>query len=134
MRAGIQCDTLDDPSSLPDVSSSVTSPEATQGISSTDPDLERGLAFVGYQSQIAQGFQFIQTQRLNNPSFLPGKNGGVGWDPIMGEDVGLPRRFYGSRPGDASRGRYLAIGYVVPRGGEYFFSPSIPALRNSLSV
>ncbi|KAJ7484509.1 Dyp peroxidase [Mycena latifolia] len=81
-------------------------PEVTAGeASSHTTKIERGLAFVAYQSNIENGFQFLQHSWASNPNFV---EPGVGFDPI--------------------------IDFVVSRGGEYFFSPSLSAIRNTLSA
>lgn len=46
----------------------VTAAEAASGVS--DPTLERGLAFVSYQSSFHDGFRFIQVAWANNPKFV----------------------------------------------------------------
>ncbi|ESK80689.1 fungal peroxidase, partial [Moniliophthora roreri MCA 2997] len=51
----------------------VTEAEASAQASSDSPELERGLAFVSYQSNINQGFAFIQKAWVNNPSFMFGR-------------------------------------------------------------
>ncbi|KAJ7487892.1 fungal peroxidase [Mycena latifolia] len=66
---------------------------------------ERGLAFVAYQSSIPNGFQFLQRFWADNANFV---HSNVGVDPI--------------------------IDFVVSRGGEYFFTPSLSAIANTLSV
>ncbi|KAH7103750.1 DyP-type peroxidase [Auriculariales sp. MPI-PUGE-AT-0066] len=50
----------------------VTDQEASSSVS--DPKLERGLAFVSYQSAISDGFRFIQNAWANDPNFVGGKN------------------------------------------------------------
>ncbi|KAK7015876.1 dye-decolorizing heme-containing peroxidase [Paramarasmius palmivorus] len=47
----------------------VTDAEASAQASSDSADLERGLAFVSYQSIIGNGFAFIQKSWANNPPF-----------------------------------------------------------------
>ena len=42
-------------------------------LSTKKSTIPRGLAFVSYQSQIAQGFRFQQVQWANNPAFAPNK-------------------------------------------------------------
>jgi deferrochelatase/peroxidase EfeB len=51
----------------------VTDAEASAQKSSTDASLERGLAFVAYQANITQGFQFMQESWVNNANFIFGK-------------------------------------------------------------
>jgi len=50
----------------------VTAAEISSSVS--NPNLERGLAFVSYQSQISQGFRFMQQAWANDPNFVTGKN------------------------------------------------------------
>lgn len=95
---------------------------------------ERGLAFVAYQSRIDLGFQFIQTRWSNTENFPPGKNQDPGFDPIIGANHGQARVMSGYDIDDASRSLTLLQDFVVSRGGEYFFSPSIEALRDVISV
>lgn len=99
---------------------------------SENPTAERGLLFACYQSSLNSGFDFIQQAWANNPFFrFPG--GGV--DAVMGqsseETVGMKGLF----PQDANRELQLPgkNRFVVARGGEYFFSPSIGALTGVLS-
>lgn len=97
------------------------------------PNAERGLLFACYQSSIEQGFHFIQTAWANSPFF---RFSGAGVDAVMGQQnnpgtIGMKGLF----PQDASRELQLpAVNrFVVPRGGEYFFTPSISALTGVLS-
>ncbi|KAG8742055.1 hypothetical protein FRC10_002081, partial [Ceratobasidium sp. 414] len=96
---------------------------------------ERGLAFVSYQSALligsdSQGFRFIQQSWANkvnfppNKGFPPGK--GPGFDPIVGQANGASRATLGTQSGPQLT---LPQDFVVSRGGEYFFSPSILALK-----
>ncbi len=48
----------------------VTPAEASAKKSSTDPSLERGLLFVSYQSNLANGFQFVQKGMLETYNHL----------------------------------------------------------------
>lgn len=97
---------------------------------SENPHAERGLLFACYQSSLDQGFDFIQQAWANNPSFrFPG--GGV--DAVMGQTNSSPTvGMKGLFPQDASRELQLpgVNRFVVPRGGEYFFSPSIATLTS----
>ncbi|KAB5592132.1 Peroxidase 2 [Ceratobasidium theobromae] len=92
-------------------------------------EFSRGLAFVCYQSSIDKGFQFMQKSWANNQRFPPFKTKKVvaGFDPIIGQANGLPRETLGSSEGPRMT---LPIDFVISRGGEYFFSPSIDALRH----
>ncbi|KAJ7877181.1 fungal peroxidase [Mycena leptocephala] len=93
----------------------VTSSEA----SSNTTQIERGLAFVAYQSNIKNGFQFLQKTWANNQG-----TPGVGFDPIIGANGGAEPLILLSINAD----------FVVSRGGEYFFSPSLSAIANTFSV
>ncbi|KAJ7912149.1 peroxidase TAP [Mycena leptocephala] len=119
----------------------VTSSEA----SSNTTQIERGLAFVAYQSNIKNGFQFLQKTWANNQGF---RQPGVGFDPIIGVNGSAQRPVNGLDPTDPARNFTLSTGepispkcscqdlaqYHVSRGGEYFFSPSLSAIANTLSV
>ncbi|KAA8645098.1 hypothetical protein EYZ11_008150 [Aspergillus tanneri] len=101
---------------------------------------ERGMLFVCYQSDIRNGFNFITTRWANNHHFPGNKYDAVGMngpgiDAIAGQrlahhpprNMGLPD---GKRPSEAR----LSLGsWVTHRGGEYFFAPSLKALREDLS-
>ncbi|KAI8630617.1 Dyp-type peroxidase [Xylariaceae sp. FL1651] len=116
----------------------VTDEEKRAKKSSDQRQLERGLLFACYQSNLANGFQFMQHSWANNASFPPktGVNPPIaqpGIDPIIG--VGTPRQMVGTSPDVASANRELSFGakWVIPRGGEYFFSPSISALKTTFA-
>jgi len=96
----------------------------------------RGLLFVCYQSNIKEGFSFVQQSWSNTVTFppkgcflWPTKSG---FDPIIGINGNNVRDMYD--PEQAGKDMKLAINYVVPKGGEYFFSPSIEALGNHIAV
>ncbi|KAJ7484485.1 fungal peroxidase [Mycena latifolia] len=106
----------------------VTSDEA----SSNTTEIERGLAFVAYQSDIGNGFQFLQNVWANNPNF---RNPNTGFDALIGANHGGPRVVNGGLdPTDPTRTFTLMTDFIVSRGGEYFFSPSLSAIANTLSV
>ncbi|KIK63492.1 hypothetical protein GYMLUDRAFT_241962 [Collybiopsis luxurians FD-317 M1] len=120
----------------------VTDVETISSTSSTDPSLERGLAFVAYQSSIATGFKFLQQTWANNPSFhtsfltnLPPSANSVGQDPIIGVASGGGARSSGGLdPLNTAKATSINQNFVISRGGEYFFTPSLSAIQNTLSV
>lgn len=87
---------------------------------------DRGLAFVAYQSVIKHGFIEQQIAWANEPEFPPhrGKTP-PGFDAIIGQNHGQERQGIFGIP--------LPKDFVQPRAGEYFFAPSIPALRKFFS-
>ncbi|KAJ7099856.1 fungal peroxidase [Mycena crocata] len=105
----------------------VTADEASSNTTKT----ERGLAFVSYQSSLGAGFQFLQRLWADNVNFV---HGNVGFDPIIGANKGAARAVTGLDRNDVNRTITLVTDFVVSRGGEYFFSPSLSAIANTLSV
>ncbi|CAE6414103.1 unnamed protein product [Rhizoctonia solani] len=93
-------------------------------------EFERGLAFVSYQSSIAKGFQFIQKRWANATDFPPNRGIKTGFDPIVGQKNGQSRETLGTSAGSQLT---LPRDFVVSRGGEYFFSPSIKALKTKFA-
>ncbi|KAF5375783.1 hypothetical protein D9757_008980 [Collybiopsis confluens] len=96
----------------------VTSDESASNTSSTDASLERGLAFVAYQSSIGEGFAFLQKTWANNVNIstyivdisndhfciLCSTNNSTGEDPIIGVGAGDgPRHPSGLDPQDATK-------------------------------
>ncbi|KAJ8087557.1 dye-decolorizing heme-containing peroxidase [Marasmius tenuissimus] len=113
----------------------VTESEASSQKTSDDPSLERGLAFVSYQSSLGSGFVFIQSSWVDNSAF---PRGNVGVDPIIGSTNSGPpgdaqRTITGLDPLNFQKPIVINEDFVVSRGGEYFFSPSISALVSRLS-
>ncbi|KAI0398478.1 Dyp-type peroxidase [Xylariaceae sp. FL0594] len=94
---------------------------------------ERGLLFACYQSNLANGFRFIQQSWANTATFPPKQDTPQpGIDPIIG--VGSPRQMVGSSPDAPGQELNFGAEWVVPRGGEYFFSPSLSALKNTFAA
>ena len=119
---------------------------------------DRGLLFACYQSNIANGFQFIQqsecaqvtlniactdtlTGWVNTPNFPPkgsplgsfssGLDALIGGpSPLNGEAA---RQLTGADPNSTNRELPFAQ-WVFPKGGEYFFSPSMSALREKFAL
>ncbi|KAG9765642.1 hypothetical protein KCU73_g334, partial [Aureobasidium melanogenum] len=95
---------------------------------------DRGLLFVSYQSNISNGFQFLQKSWANNADFPPNKPQKPGFDPLIGQTSDLsPRMMTGADPGDLEGSLDMTQQWVFSKGGEYFFAPSLPTLRNVLS-
>nr|UQK85149.1 dye decolorizing peroxidase [uncultured fungus] len=95
---------------------------------------DRGLAFVCYQSSIDNGFHFIQESWANNIQFPFGKLvTKPGFDPIIGMKGNDTRDFTGFDPQAQDKSLTETIDFVVPQGGEYFFSPSIKTLKEVLA-
>jgi deferrochelatase/peroxidase EfeB len=94
----------------------------------------RGLVFNCYQSSITDGFQFIQKAWINNANFPFAEQTpeAPGLDPILGQ--GPVRKLSGVNPNKPSDELTLDAEWVIPRGGEYFFTPSINALTNTISA
>ncbi len=95
-------------------------------------DDPRGLLFFAYQSDIARQFEFVQHSWVNDADF---PQPGDGKDPIIAQDPtpspisGCPfhvTQKAGTCPVDIKR-------FVKTRGGAYFFSPSIDALKDLLA-
>lgn len=108
-------------------------PDYTPG---EDQGTKRGLLFACYQAYIEDGFQHMQSFWCNNVDFPPGKGAGV--DPIIGQVASGEEM-----KANIAEGKDAAVPVVLPtgegerlvtfRGGEYFFVPSIAALRGVLS-
>jgi Dyp-type peroxidase family len=87
-----------------------------------DPNAERGLMFVCYQASISRQFEFVQAGWLNDGDPL---GLGAERDPLANPDAGGKMTIQGRRP------TFLASlpSFVATRGGDYFFTPGIAALR-----
>jgi Dyp-type peroxidase family len=90
---------------------------------SVPDDQDRGLLFVCYQSSLARGFEFIQSQWANRQDF-PQPNDGR--DPIIAQDVA-------TRELTAPNIHLSMARWVQTTGGAYFFSPSLSAIRQLAS-
>lgn len=112
-------------------------PEVSAGeAASQKTTLRRGLLFVAYQSNIMNGFQFLQKNWANNPAFPFDKPVNLpGFDAIIGQASNpASRTLTGTNPSSQSSELALPAQWVVPKGGEYFFSPSIPALKATFAL
>ncbi|MEU4164640.1 Dyp-type peroxidase [Actinoplanes sp. NPDC026670] len=89
-----------------------------------DPDADRGLLFLCYQTDLARQFELL-VQRWANLTDRPRQGSVNGLDLIIGRTrPGTPRQAP-LPPGAVS----TMVDYVLPKGGAYLFTPSIPALR-----
>ncbi|KAF8143462.1 dye-decolorizing peroxidase precursor [Mycena galopus ATCC 62051] len=104
----------------------VTAAETASNTTSVD----RGLAFVSYQSNIFNGFVFLQSIWINAIGYAHYPSRTVGVDPIIGTLGGGPKNISGldplSFPPDGTANGLAD--YVVSRGGEYFFAPSLTGI------
>ncbi|HEV2721923.1 MAG TPA: peroxidase, partial [Thermoanaerobaculia bacterium] len=85
-----------------------------------------GLLFMCFQRMIETQFRFIHQNWVNFAAF---RELGTGIDPLIGQGTATAQRWpkeYGSAEPhcEAAFG-----GFVKMKGGEYFFTPSIPFLR-----
>ncbi|KAJ5229678.1 hypothetical protein N7489_010386 [Penicillium chrysogenum] len=116
---------------------------------------DRGLLFVSYQSDITNGFRFVQKEWANKadkPVDFSDKLGGKapqGIDAIIGQmppyyraendvtkyDSPAPNANFPDveKPVPKPSKHWIPIErWVIPRGGEYFFAPSISGIRETL--
>ena len=98
----------------------------------TDPNDTRGLLFAAYQSCLENSFHFVQSTWSNGESFPVSK---TGHDAISGQakDGGLLNiTMHGEDEGHLVPGLGQFRESCTMKGGEYFFVPSISALKNTL--
>jgi len=98
-----------------------------QGITYTAKSDDKGLLFVAYQSSIVDQFEFLMKQWVNKPN-TPRDH--AGHDPILAQGRG--RVFYLPIEGKVEE-IPVSGAFVVPTGGEYFFSPSIAFFKGTLA-
>jgi len=104
---------------------------------------DRGLLFACYQSNLSLGFNFLQRSWANNPDFpkpVDGSGGPQsGFDALIGQtepQQPITRFVQGTDPGNLTAAplNLPAQPFVVPLGGEYFFSPSLLALKTKFTA
>lgn len=93
-------------------------------------DEGRGLLFAAYQSTIENGYRFVQTAWANQPNF---PSGGAGLDVTIGQGKATdsPSPF---KIGAKSVNINPINAFVTPKGGEYFFAPSMSVLRAGFDI
>ncbi|MFF5108141.1 Dyp-type peroxidase [Streptosporangium sp. NPDC000509] len=85
-----------------------------------DDGTDRGLMFAFIGAHLGRQFEFVQSEWMNDGVFF---GGGDARDPVIGSgDFTIPRRPLRRRLQGLPR-------FVVTRGGEYCFLPSLSALR-----
>jgi Dyp-type peroxidase family len=97
-------------------------PDSPYGDSPDFPN-DRGLCFVCYQRSIREQFEVIQSRWVNDET-VPEEGDGV--DPVASQ--ASPKRTI-RIPGAKTDPVHLYRQWVTTTGGEYFFSPSISALK-----
>lgn len=104
----------------------------------TDPNpaADRGLLFMCFQANVERQFEFIQRTWVDNPNFpdnvlnLPFQDD-TGDDPLTGQDNNEKQRWPKQWGNDAAgRTKHNFEAAVTLKGGEYFFTPSLPFLRS----
>ena len=95
-----------------------------------DPDADRGLLFLAYQTSIVDQFRFVQANWANGDQ----RPTGDGRDPIIGQDgtAQTQRQIQLFAPSRRQRQCPLHGRWVVATGGEYFVTPGIKGLRHLL--
>lgn len=98
--------------------------DPTEPAYGTDPVLDerdRGLLLICYQSSITRGFEFVQSQWANQADF---PQTGDGEDAIISQD-------HADRPFTLPPEHNLTFDrWVTTTGGDYFFAPSMDAIRS----
>jgi Dyp-type peroxidase family len=100
------------------------------------PSQEKGLLFMCFQANLARQFEFIQRTWVDNPNFpefllFSGLN--TGDDSLIGQRPRAAQKWplrWGRDDRFLGRERFDFGGYVRLRGGEYFFTPSLPFLKD----
>jgi Dyp-type peroxidase family len=89
-----------------------------------DDQVCRGLLFLAYQKSIEKQFEFIQGAWINQQNF---PDAGDGVDPVMSQVPQAPLQcpFKGKKTPATLELKH----FVTTNGGEYFFQPSLSALK-----
>ena len=88
-----------------------------------DDGVDRGIMFAFVGANIGRQFEFVQKEWVNASDFFSGP---AERDPVVGASIGgaftIPRR-------PIRRQLHALPRFVITRGGEYCFLPSLRALR-----
>jgi Dyp-type peroxidase family len=98
-------------------------PELAHGVLEDD-GADRGIIFVFAGAHLKRQFEFVKTQWLNDGIFIgaPGEA-----DPLVGSAAGPSEFTIPDRP--IRRRLHDVPPFVITRGGDYFFAPSLSAMR-----
>ena len=107
------------------------------GVGEEQPAENVGLLFMCFQSSISNQFEFMQQTWADNETFLnktfnQQAANDTGLDSVIGQAQGQPiNQTWGRTHGaDNDFASFSFGGFVKLKGGEYFFAPSISALKN----
>jgi deferrochelatase/peroxidase EfeB len=92
------------------------------------PERGLGLLFMAYQASIRRQFAYIQKHWLNAPAYPVGASGPcplAGQGPVFKKYPPMWPASYNNRAGTP----FVFESCVTMRGGEYFFTPSVPFLQ-----
>ena len=106
----------------------LTEHEALSGHSSDDK--KRGLLFKCYVTSIEDQFEFVQKTWCNNGNFVQPESG---IDPIIGQSPNASNPFLGAVPTSNNAADKPSVNlrsFVHLEGGEYFFAPSLSAIKS----
>ncbi len=99
------------------------------------PETGSGLLFLCFQGNIANQFAFMQSNWANQAAFIKPETGS---DPVVGQGPTLTESYknWPATWGETERKTADFSHWVSMKGGEYFFTPSIPFLEslNAASV
>jgi len=87
-----------------------------------------GILFMCFQRDISTQFSFIQKMWANNPDFPLSQTPRPGIDPIAGQGS-REDQWWSPVWGRSGFKKYKLPHFVILRGGEYFFAPSISFLK-----